>query len=269
MKRKAPERFAVLFGLVVTGTLLGGLVGAAVHVFDGPRSGDFTNPYLIPPPAGAMRPNPMWEFLPPSYYWEGRIAEGLLDGMFGGMVVSFAFAIGVGLLTHSVASYAEAAPYLGLPLAGALVGWWFRLGAFLVGFIVMWLALLLFRWRWLRRPAEIVNNPFRPALPELSFYERARRVKRLVPAVLCGIVAGFLLGSLGGLAAALLCPVEAARQTVAGWPSLDVILVTASWEGGSMGALWGFSIGGALGFVVDWSRRLREMVEQRIGTGLC
>jgi hypothetical protein len=185
-----------LLALVVTGALLGGLVGAGVNLIDGPHPGDVNGPVTIFWLLPVSNPMPL---PPPPPTWGSRIAHGLLDGLWWGAILSLLFIIGVAWITRARCPFGLVLPFLLLVGMGALIG---RLlggdsGLVVGAGLAFFSTFVLLRRLWLRSRVGFVA----PLAMERT---------RVRPATLClaGLLLGIVIGGSAGAVAVFLSPAE-------------------------------------------------------------
>lgn len=105
---RKPQPLA-LYGLFITGTIAGGLLGAATNAVNGAVSPTYF--------AHVMG----WHGFP--NLWLAAIAQGIGEGLVFSFLFAVVLAIGTGLITGASCSFGFALRHLGYALAGALACW--------------------------------------------------------------------------------------------------------------------------------------------------
>jgi hypothetical protein len=260
MTTPAPERERpwTLFAIALLGVLLGGGFGLAVNYLAGRQPGDMDGVLAAPNPLVAPQPEP---------HWMGRMARGLLGGLWWGGILSLVFTTRVGNVTGARCPLTLALPAFAIILLTALVGWpilgtgW---GCFLGALVGLWLALHWLRGQWIRAQVVPIDDPNQPRPAPLWFRELTFEVVlRGLAVCALGTVLGFVLGGLAGLVAVGMCPEDFELVPAHGgfparwrWPQ-DALYETArdcAWAGAFLGLLTAF----VLAQVVNHARLLRE-----------
>lgn len=98
-----------LFGVMVTGVLAGGLLGAFTNAVNG-----YVSPYYFSTILG-------WRNV--VEVWRAAVAQGVFEGLLFGAGFSIVFAAGIGIIAHASAPYLISARHLIGVLMGALACW--------------------------------------------------------------------------------------------------------------------------------------------------
>jgi hypothetical protein len=252
------ERPWTLFASAVTGTLLGGAVGLGVNYLAGKQPGDLDGLLLPPIP------------LPPEafQYWTGRMARGLLGGLWWGGVLALVFTARAGNLTGARCPYALALRCFGIIVLGALLGWpilgtgW---GCFLGAVVGLYVALSYLRLRWLRAQVAPLDPTLGRRVPSLFEDLTLSLVLRGLAVCVAGGLLGFALGGLGGSLAVGLCPQEFEWVRRMGgfgiWRTPEQALWETACESAWAGAFLGLLTAGVLAQVINHARLVRTAHE--------
>jgi hypothetical protein len=108
------ERPWTLFAVALTGVLLAGAFGLTVNFLAGEQPGDQPRNRAVVPAMPIQPPDPSME---------GRMARGMLGGLWWGAILSLVFTAQAGNITGARCTFGLALPAFGIILLTALVGW--------------------------------------------------------------------------------------------------------------------------------------------------